>query len=151
MVQQMFFATKSTDCRWRRCQVNPCFLWVYGLFRTAGFLNVFAFWCAGGKGLFSGRAFQGGEHELPVFLNARDVAAFVGRVWRAERWAEAHHVHRMPGADDAAFQSCVNDLHLVVRSEEFLVDALHQFNDFAVWVGLPGGVVTAQFHLHAGH
>ena len=82
MVQQMFFATKSTDCRWRRCQVNPCFLWVYGLFRTAGFLNVFAFWCAEGKGLFSGRALQGGEHELPVFFNARDVAAFVGRVWR---------------------------------------------------------------------
>ena len=54
--------------------------------------------------LLSGRAFQGGEHELPVFLNARDVAAFVGRVWRAERWAEAHHVHRMPSADDAAFQ-----------------------------------------------
>ena len=25
MVQQMFFATKSTDCRWRRCQANPCF------------------------------------------------------------------------------------------------------------------------------
>ena len=103
------------------------------------------------KSLF-GSAFQRSEHKLPIFFNTGDEATFVGCVGRTHCGAEAHHVHlRIFCSDDTAFQTCVDDLHLAVGTEEFFVNVLHERYDFAFGIGLPSGISTVELNLHASH
>lgn len=80
------------------------------------------------------------------------VGALARCVGRQQRRAERADVEAgILGEDDAALQSCVNHLHLRLVAEQVVVDFAHALDEFAVGVGVPSAVSSAELNLHASH